>query len=160
MAIEIERKFLVSNDQWREQAETQVFYSQGYMTQGGLQASVRIRVAGEKAWLNIKSVTLGVTRTEFEYPIPLYDAEVMLADLCLKPLVSKTRFTLTIGQHVWEIDEFEGENKGLIIAEIELADENENFVRPDWLGKEVSDEPRYYNTNLVQHPFQVWKDET
>lgn len=159
MGIEIERKFLVINDLWRNQIKTQSFYSQGYLTQGGAQASVRVRLAGDKAWINIKSVTLEVSRTEFEYRIPVDEAKEMLEQLCIQPLITKTRYTVPCGQHVWEIDVFEGANQGLLVAEIELQAEDEQFIKPQWLGAEVSSDPRYYNTNLVSHPYQSWPEQ-
>lgn len=155
MATEIERKFLVMNDSWRTQADQGSKFVQGYLV-GGKQASVRVRIEGESAFLNIKSATLGITRQEFEYPLPVEDAKVLLERLCEQPLISKTRYHAKIAEHVWEIDVFEGENQGLIVAEIELSDVDEQFTRPAWLGAEVSDDPRYYNVSLVKHPYKDW----
>ncbi len=155
MATEIERKFLLANDSWREQADVGMAYCQGYLV-GSRLASVRVRIQGERAFINIKSATISITRQEYEYEIPVTEAREMLDTLCEKPLVEKTRYRIAQGKHTWEIDEFHGENQGLIVAEIELMDENESFEKPDWLGREVSDDVRYYNVNLVKHPYRDW----
>lgn len=155
MPIEIERKFLVRNDTWREMAGPGIAMRQGYLL-GAKAASVRVRIEGKAANLNIKGMTLGVRRQEFEYPIPLADARSMLQTLCEKPLIEKTRYPVHYGGKQWEVDVFEGDNAGLVVAEIELGDEHEPFARPPWLGEEVSDDPRYYNTCLVRHPFRDW----
>ena len=155
MAIEIERKFLVNNDSWRKQADKSIVMSQGYLV-GSDKASVRIRLAGDSAWLNIKSATLDVTRREYEYAIPVADAQEMLANLCDKPLIEKVRHYVPYGQHTWEVDVFEGDNAGLIVAEIELAQADESFAKPSWLGEEVSADTRYYNVCLVKHPYKDW----
>ncbi len=157
MATEIERKFLVLNDRWRAQAAPGVRYRQGYIS-GSKNASVRVRIEGEVARLNIKSATLGVTRREYEYTIPASDAEEMLTHLCDTPLIDKLRYHLRHGEHLWEIDVFEGDNAGLVVAEIELSREDEPFARPDWIGQEVSHDARYYNVCLAQHPFRNWKE--
>ncbi|HKK05748.1 MAG TPA: CYTH domain-containing protein [Gammaproteobacteria bacterium] len=155
MATEIERKFLVTDDRWRNDADGGTPYRQGYLV-GSERASVRVRLQGEKAYLNIKSATLGVRRLEFEYPVPAEDARVMLESLCDKPLIEKTRHFIDYGGHRWEIDVFGAENAGLVVAEIELDDEQEDFERPPWLGEEVSHDPRYYNVSLVRHPYKDW----
>lgn len=155
MATEIERKFLVTDESWRADADAGTPYRQGYIV-GARHASVRVRLEGQAAYLNIKSATLGVRRLEFEYPVPLEDAQVMLESLCNKPLIEKTRHRLRYGDHHWEIDVFSGDNDGLVVAEIELAHEAESFARPPWLGEEVSHEPRYYNVSLVDHPYKEW----
>lgn len=155
MGIEIERKFLVRNDAWRTLADAGTTYVQGYLL-GARQASVRVRIEGEQAFINIKSMTLDIRRLEFQYPIPLHDAREMLAQLCGKPLVEKTRYKLPHAGHVWEIDVFAGVNAGLIVAEVELAAEDEALDLPEWIGEEVSHDPRYYNVNLVQHPYTSW----
>lgn len=155
MAIEIERKFLLRDDSWRKSATAGIPIKQGYLI-GAKQASVRVRLQGEKANLNIKSMTLGVTRQEYEYSIPLEDALELLTTLCTQPIIEKTRYRVTYAGSEWEIDVFEGENAGLVVAEIELTDENESFERPPWLGREVSQEPRYYNTCLAKHPYKAW----
>lgn len=155
MATEIERKFLVLNDDWRSQVKRQSPMRQGYLV-GSEKASVRVRVAGDKAYLNIKSATLNVTRKEYEIPLPLNDADELLDTLCEHPLIEKTRYYIPTGDHTWEVDVFEGDNAGLIVAEIELRDEQEGFDRPAWLGQEVSDDTRYYNVCLVKHPYKDW----
>lgn len=156
MATEIERKFLLKDDSWRKSADLGTKYSQGYLV-GSKQASVRVRIQGKKAFLNIKSATIDITRQEFEYEIPLEEATEMLDTLCEKPLISKVRFHLRTDKHLWEIDVFEGDNKGLVVAEIELNDKNESFIKPNWLGEDVSDDARYYNTCLVKHPYKDWE---
>ncbi|MGH8558125.1 MAG: CYTH domain-containing protein [Methylococcales bacterium] len=155
MAIEIERKFLVINDNWRRSVTKSSRMWQGYLSQSGT-ASVRVRRDAERGWINIKSVTPGVQRQEFEYEIPLTDAERLLDILARKPLIEKTRHFTEIGSHTWEIDEFEGENAGLIVAEIELNEAEEVFERPAWIGAEVTYDLRYYNTNLAQKPYTTW----
>ena len=155
MATEIERKFLLKDDSWKELADKGMKYSQGYLV-GSEQASVRVRIQGDKAFLNIKSATIGITRQEFEYEIPMNDATEMLDTLCENPLISKTRYHLKNENHLWEIDVFEGDNKGLVVAEIELSDKEDVFSKPEWLGEEVSGDARYYNTCLVKHPFKDW----
>ncbi|HEB57524.1 MAG TPA: CYTH domain-containing protein [Gammaproteobacteria bacterium] len=155
MGIEIEKKFLLRNDDWRQHADAGTLFKQGYLSSSE-KSSVRVRIEGDKANLNIKSATLGISRQEFEYPIPLKDAQILLETLCQKPLIEKVRYHVSYAGHVWEIDVFEGDNAGLVVAEIELADENEVFTRPDWLGEEVSEDSRYYNVSLVKHPFCDW----
>lgn len=155
MGIEIERKFLISNDSWREAAGVGIPIKQGYLV-GGKEASVRVRLQGDKANLNIKSATLGVRRQEFEYPIPVEEAEIILTTLCQRPIIEKTRYLVVYANKQWEIDVFEGDNAGLVVAELELHDETEQFEHPPWLGEEVSDDPRYYNTCLSQHPYKDW----
>ena len=155
MAVEIERKFLLANDDWRAQVSWQQYLAQGYL--GGTRSSVRVRIGGEQAWLNIKSMALGTTRLEFEYAIPLDDAKVMLKELAEGPVVSKTRHHVDIGAHRFEIDEFDGDNAGLIVAEVELTDAAETFPRPTWLGIEVTEDSRYYNVNLARKPFRTWE---
>ncbi|HYW03126.1 MAG TPA: CYTH domain-containing protein [Gammaproteobacteria bacterium] len=155
MGREIERKFLVTGDGWRAEAEEWLDMRQGYLVLEG-RSSVRVREAGERAWLNIKSAELGVERREFEYPIPAADAREMLAHLCRHPLVEKRRHRVPVGDHVWEVDEFFGDNAGLVVAEIELGHPDEPFRRPPWLGREVSHEARYYNVRLVRHPYRDW----
>lgn len=155
MAIEIERKFLVVGEQWRTQWTREVVMRQGYII-GGKRASVRVRIAGDKAFLNIKSATLTITRKEYELEMPMQDADEILSNLCDGPLIEKKRFYVPHHGHIWEIDEFDGDNKGLIVAEIELQHVQESFDKPDWLGNEVSDDPRYYNVCLVQYPYKDW----
>ena len=155
MAREIERKFLVIGDRWRSLAPGKA-YRQGYIATAQPNRSVRVRIAGEKGYLTVKGPTYGLTRAEFEYEIPLQDAQEMLETLCDRPLIEKIRYCLPIGKVVWEIDEFLGENAGLIVAEVELASENQLFERPDWLGKEVSSQSKYYNASLVNYPYSQW----
>jgi adenylate cyclase len=157
MALEIERKFLVTDDSWRRQADAGEVYKQGYFA-APRKASIRVRRAGDHAWLNIKSAELGVRRTEYEYEIPVNDAEEMLASLCEHPLIEKTRYHVRHGGHVWEVDVFAGDNEGLVVAEIELGDENEPFELPPWAGGEVSHDTRYYNVSLVNHPYKTWRE--
>jgi adenylate cyclase len=155
VAQEIERKFLVVNEEWRSDADNGTHYRQGYML-GSEKASVRVRIEGNNANINIKSATLGIRRMEYEYAIPLSDAEELLDNLCERPQVEKIRYHVRVGEHLWEVDQFEGDNKGLMVAEIELTDEDEIFERPSWIGEEVSDEPRYYNVCLAKHPYKEW----
>ncbi len=155
MAQEIERKFLLLNDQWRKQAKRHDYYRQGYLNDA-TQCSIRVRIANDNAYLNIKSATLGIQRSEYEYKIPMNDANDMLSQFSLGPIIEKTRYFVDIGKHTWEIDVFEGDNKGLVVAEIELAHEDEIFEKPSWLGQEVSNESRYYNVCLSKHPYKNW----
>lgn len=152
MGIEIERKFLVIGQSWRTGGGMRV--AQGYLNRDK-QRTVRVRVVGPLAWLTIKGIGTGATRSEFEYPIPVSDAQALLA-LCDGPLIDKTRYTLTHAGHVWEVDEFFGDNAGLVVAEIELASEEQPFERPDWLGDEVTHDARYFNSALIAHPFRTW----
>ncbi|MCF6337077.1 MAG: CYTH domain-containing protein [Gammaproteobacteria bacterium] len=160
MSIEIERKFLLINDDWRAQADSGVVMRQGYLSSVSSNAeqksSVRVRIAGEQASLNIKGATLSITRQEYEYPIPLCDAHELLDSLADGPLIEKKRYHVQHDAHMWEIDVFEGDNQGLVVAEIELASEDEIFARPAWLGEEVSADARYYNVCLVRHPYKNW----
>lgn len=155
MASEIERKFLLSSDDWREQVSGSQRLVQGYVARGD-RSAVRVRIKGDKAELNIKHALDGIHRLEYEYEVPLADAREMLEKVALRPLIDKTRYHVRHGSHLWEIDEFYGENAGLIVAEIELASADEPFERPDWLGKEVSDDHRYYNSNLSKLPYSQW----
>jgi adenylate cyclase len=155
MPVEIERKFLLASDEWRRSVHRTVHIRQGYLSKEA-HCSVRVRTSGEKAWLNIKSVTIGARRDEFEYPIPLADATIMLNKLSAKPLIEKQRHYVACGGHTWEIDVFEGANAGLVVAEVELKSENEPFDKPSWAGEEVTHDPRYYNTRLATHPFTQW----
>jgi adenylate cyclase len=159
MANEIEHKFLIRDDRWRQQVERSAPMRQGYLTSDA-RCSVRVRVADGQGFLNIKSViksgTLGIQRSEYEYPIPLAEAEEILDTLCEKPLLEKTRHYLHFGGRLWEIDEFAGDNTGLIVAEVELDRPDEPFARPDWLGEDVSHDIRYYNSQLARHPYNTW----
>lgn len=156
MAIEIEHKFLLASEKWRNHIDHSAPMRQGYLTSNS-NSSVRVRISGEKAWLNIKSATSGNQRHEYEYEIPVHDADEIIGVLCRKPLIEKTRHYVYHENHTWEIDEFSGENEGLIVAEIELSRQNEEFTIPDWIGKEVTDDLRYYNNQLSQHPYNTWK---
>ncbi|HEY8539006.1 MAG TPA: CYTH domain-containing protein [Steroidobacteraceae bacterium] len=155
MPVEIERKFLLCSDAWRADAGNRVLMRQGYVG-ATPHCSVRVRVSGDRAWLNLKAKRSERSRLEYEYPIPLRDADEMLAHLCERPLVEKYRYEVRHGAHTWEIDEFLGENAGLIVAEIELASEDERFERPAWLGEEVTHDERYYNFNLAKRPYRTW----
>ena len=155
MAEEIERKFLVTGDGWRDRAIGS-FYTQGYISTAQAGQTVRVRIVGEQAYLTLKGPTTGITRTEFEYSIPVADAKEMLASMCDRPLIEKIRYRLPIGDIVWEIDEFKGDNAGLIVAEVELKSETQQIEMPTWLGKEVSGDPRYYNARLSSQPYCSW----
>ena len=156
MSIEIERKFLVTGDQWRIFTEGKD-YRQGYLSTDP-ERTIRIRTIGEKGYLTIKGKTEKAARDEFEYEIPLEDANWMLERLCKRPLIEKIRYEIRFNEFLWEIDEFKGENEGLIIAEIELTDENQEIELPEWVGKEVTENPVYYNANLVLNPYKTWKN--
>jgi len=154
MGKEIEKKFLIANEDWRKLAEG-LHYSQGYLsTQKG--RTVRVRTISEKGFLTVKGQTVGETRLEFEYEIPVKDARQMLRELCHKPLIEKKRYKILFNEFTWEVDEFAGENQGLIFAEIELKYEGQTFPKPRWIGKEVTGDPRYYNANLVNNPYRNW----
>jgi adenylate cyclase len=155
MGLEIERKFLVKNASWRDVVEDREPILQGYLADTG-RATVRVRTKGDRGFMTIKGATTGVSRAEFEYEIPIEDARVMLETLSSLPLIDKVRHRVRCGGHLWEVDVFAGENAGLVLAEIELASEDEPFVLPDWVGPEVSDDPRYFNSNLARHPFRRW----
>jgi CYTH domain-containing protein len=154
MGTEIERKFLVKQGAWRDASATR--YRQGYLSTVK-ERTVRVRTISDKAYLTIKGITVGASRTEFEYEIPIVDAEEMLDNLCEKPLIEKNRYMVEVGALTWEVDEFFGENEGLIIAEIELQSEDQPFDKPDWVTEEVTADPRYYNANLINHPYNRWK---
>jgi adenylate cyclase len=158
MALEIEHKFLLANDSWRENVSHSVIYKQGYLSSQAT-SSIRVRISDKQAWLNIKSATIGTQRSEYEYEIPLSDAHEILHGLCLKPVIEKTRHFVTHENHLWEIDEFDGENVGLIVAEIELDALDEIFAKPDWIGAEVTQDVRYYNNNLAKNPYSAWRDD-
>ena len=155
MGTEIERKFLVKDDSWRQEAGPGILLRQGYLAAGdGL--SVRIRTDGEKAWLTVKGPSEGLSRAEFEYAVPPQDAEALL-ELCGSRLVEKRRHRVGFAGHVWEIDEFLGANHGLIMAEVELAVADEAVALPGWIGLEVSGDKRFENANLSRSPYRVWK---
>jgi adenylate cyclase len=153
MGIEIERKFLVIGDQWRSLAPG-VLYRQGYIPT--LESTVRVRIADDRGFLTIKGTTEGISRSEFEYEIPLNDAAQMLETMCKPPLIEKYRHTIELNDLVWEVDEFLGQNRGLTIAEVELQSADQSIVLPEWIGADVSHDSRYYNSNLATHPFSHW----
>jgi adenylate cyclase len=164
MAIEIERKFLLANDTWRSAVQDSKRIAQAYLNDsealavGREQCSVRVRISGASATINIKSREAGPSRQEYEYPIPLADAENLMALAC-HGCIDKTRHLVMAGAHLWEIDEFAGNNEGLIVAEIELSDVNERFEKPDWVGPEVTELNRYFNMALAARPYSVWTAE-
>jgi adenylate cyclase len=154
MGVEIERKFLLQGEAWRGLGQA-VLLRQGYLS-SARERVVRVRIEGEQAMLTIKGANVGATRGEWEYPIPLADAVELLDGLCEQPLIEKVRHRIEHAGMVWEVDEFLGANAGLVVAEIELASEDQPFEKPDWIGAEVSGDVRYYNANLIRHPFSQW----
>ncbi|MCF7791320.1 MAG: CYTH domain-containing protein [Victivallales bacterium] len=157
MGLEIERKFLVKNLNFLK-GVTGVKYSQGYIPSDG-NPGLRIRIAGDKGFITLKSNLKGIkVRREFEYEIPVKDAEEMLQFFCLKPYIEKYRYKLDINGRTWEIDVFEGDNKGLVLAEVELDDENQQVEKPEWIEKEVTGDCRYQNSSLAVNPYCSWKD--
>jgi adenylate cyclase len=155
MAIEIERKFLVRDDGWRRLVRRRELLRQGYLANTA-RCSVRVRLAGERGWLSVKAMTPGIARAEYEVPVPAADAAAMLDGLCEGPLIEKWRHHVIYENREWEIDEFLGENAGLVIAELELEAADAAFARPPWLGAEVTDDVRYYNFRLATHPWSRW----
>lgn len=156
MGKEIERKFLVIGEAWRGLAQG-TLYRQGYLN-SAKERTVRVRTVGDKAFLTIKGLTVGASRVEYEYEIPFEDGNFLLDNLAEKPIIEKKRYRIPQGKFVWEIDEFFGENQGLIVAEIELESEDEAFDRPEWAGQEVTGDPRYFNSNLIRHPYTRWQN--
>ncbi len=154
MPKEIERKFLVKNDNWRS-GDPGVYIRQGYLHIGSGR-SVRIRLAGKSAFLTVKGRLKGIIRNEYEYGIPLQDGEEMLTGLCIQPVISKHRYKIWVGALEWVVDEFHGANQGLVMAEVELVHEYQALEIPEWAGKEVTTDSRYYNANLVGNPFKNW----
>ena len=154
MGIEIERKFLLAGDAWRGLGQP-VLLRQGYLS-SARERVVRVRIEGGQAMLTIKGANVGATRGEWEYPIPLADANELLEGLCQQPIVEKFRRQIEFAGKVWEVDEFLGVNQGLVLAEIELASEDQPFDKPEWIGEEVTHDKRYFNSNLVRHPFSSW----
>ena len=154
MGVEIERKFLPANDGWRALAEP-VLQRQAYLSSQA-ERVVRVRVEGARAMLTIKGPNVGATRSEWEYPIALADANQMLDHLCQQPVIEKLRRRIAHAGHTWEVDEFLGANAGLVVAEIELSAEDEAFVKPPWVGVEVTGQTRYYNSSLGRYPFSCW----
>jgi adenylate cyclase len=154
VGVEIERKFLLRGDAWRELGEP-VLLRQGYLS-SHKERVVRVRIEGGQGMLTIKGRTVGASRGEWEYPIPLDEATELLDGLCERPLIEKYRRRIAIGKHVWEVDEFLGANAGLVVAEIELSSEDEAFDKPDWVADEVTADVRYLNANLIKHPYSAW----
>lgn len=157
MPLEIERKFLLAHDGWRTEVQRSRRIAQGYLVADGGKSSVRVRVSGEDARLNIKAAVVGAARAEYDYAIPLADAEEILATLAVGR-IEKTRHYIERDGLVWEIDEFHGENAGLVVAEVELPHADAVVVRPDWLGAEVTDDARYYNHALSMKPYRDWAE--
>ena len=154
MAQEIERKFLVRDDTFKT-GVTPLFIRQGFISTDK-DSVVRVRIYGNRGFLTLKGSGTGISRTEFEYEIPVEDAHEMLEELCKGPTIEKFRYVIEYEGHTWEVDEFMRENSGLVIAEIELTHESEGFLKPPWLGDEVTGDPRYYNANLISNPFTAW----
>jgi adenylate cyclase len=154
MGTEIERKFLIKDDSWRALAKGKR-YRQGYLN-SVKERVVRVRTIDDDGFLTVKGITKGATRAEFEYGIPAAEADTMLDDLCEKPLIEKNRYKIELGGFIWEVDEFFGENQGLTVAEVELESEDQSFEKPEWIGEEVTGDPKYFNSNLIQHPYTKW----
>ncbi len=154
MGKEIERKFLVTGDGWRGLAKG-THYKQGYLN-STKERVVRVRTIDDKGFLTIKGITRGAARAEYEYEIPFAEADEMLEQLCERPLIEKTRYKIPFAGLLWELDEFHGENDGLIIAEVELKAEDQAVSKPGWTGDEVTGDARYYNSNLIRNPFKNW----
>ncbi len=155
MGVEIERKFLVEDSPWKGQQGT--LYRQGYLTTDP-ERTVRVRIAGDQGYLTIKGRSSGATRTEFEYPIPVADAEQLLEELCPQPQIEKIRYRLEFAGLTWDVDVFRGDNDGLVIAEVELEGSDQNIELPPWVGREVTGDKRFFNAYLTKHPFQTWSD--
>jgi CYTH domain-containing protein len=155
MATEIERKYLVKTELWRP-AGPGMLYRQGYLS-SAKERVVRVRIAGDQGFLTVKGNTIGVTRLEFEYPIPPADACVMLEQLCERPLIEKTRHRESFAGKIWEIDVFHGDNDGLVLAEVEVSSATDRIAPPPWAGAEVSDDARYFNNNLIRNPYKNWR---
>ncbi|MEJ2587683.1 MAG: CYTH domain-containing protein [Deltaproteobacteria bacterium] len=158
MGQEIERKFLVKKEKWQPEGEGEL-YRQGYVSTEKRRV-VRVRRAGDKGYLTVKALTGGITRLEFEYEIPVPDADIMLNRLCERPLIEKYRHRVTYQDMIWEVDVFMGDNEGLVVAEVELESDTQEIALPEWAGPEVSTDPRYYNANLVKHPFKSWDNDS
>lgn len=156
MGKEIERKFLVRDMRWKESAQGALL-RQGYLSSQA-ERTVRVRIEGELAMLTIKGPSSGAVRAEWEYAIPLADAQAMLDDLCERPIIEKCRYRIPYQGMTWEVDEFRGDNAGLVVAEIELQSEDQPFARPDWLGEEVTQDARYFNSNLLRFPYRSWEN--
>lgn len=154
MALEIERKFLLINEDWKHVVSKEYKIEQAYLS-SSKESTVRIRISNEKAYLTIKGLNQGAIRQEFEYEVPFEEAKEMIK-LCEGRSISKTRYHVKVDKHLWEIDVFDNENEGLLVAEIELQHEDEEFSRPSWLGQEVTYDIRYYNLSLMKNPFKTW----
>lgn len=154
MSVEIERKFLVHGSEWKTLGRA-VAIRQGYLS-AHPDRVVRVRIEDETATLTIKGRSQGMTRGEWEYPIPLAEADQLLNDLCERPLIEKTRTRIEYEGMVWEVDEFFGDNLGLVVAEIELESEEQEFAKPNWIAEEVTEDTRYFNANLLRHPYTAW----
>lgn len=154
MAIEIEKKFLVTNDKYKS-AKDSALFRQGYLSIEA-ERTVRVRSYDGKGLLTIKGKTQSCSREEYEYDIPAQDAQIMLDKLCLQPIIEKVRYFLTYEGNAWVVDEFLGVNKGLVVAEIELESEQQMFVKPEWIGYEITSDSRYFNSNLVNNPYKDW----
>ncbi|QHV98150.1 CYTH domain-containing protein [Spirosoma endbachense] len=154
MGIEIERKFLVKGTDWKQVGKGQ-FYQQGYLSNHP-DRTVRVRRVDDQGYITIKGKTSGASRSEYEYPIPIEDALEMLHELCEKPIIVKVRYRIPYEGLVWEVDEFQGENQGMVVAEVELSSADQTISLPDWVGQEVTSEAKYYNANLSKHPFPNW----
>ncbi len=162
MAREIERKFLLVNEDWKALAHQKTHFAQGYLndiSDKNSSCSVRVRLEGEHANMNIKSLEIGLSRDEYEYAIPYEEGKRMLETLSVGPVIEKDRYLVKFGDHVWEIDEFHGDNTGLVVAEVEIGTEDEQISMPDWVGREVTDEARFYNISLSKRPFNSWNDD-
>jgi adenylate cyclase len=156
MGREIERKFLVNDDSWRAAAQGTAM-RQGYLCTEP-DRTVRVRLAGDQAWMTVKGRNVGFTRAEFEWSIPPADALELLETLCLRPQIEKVRYRIEHAGRIWEVDEFSGENAGLVVAEVELPSEDASVVKPPWVGQEVTGDARYGNSSLVARPFNTWSD--
>ena len=154
MGVEIERKFLLTGDAWCALGQP-VLLRQGYLSSDP-ERTVRVRIEGEQGTLTIKGLSVGATRGEWEYPIAVDEAAELLDRLCQQPIIEKYRRRIDFGGNVWEVDEFLGANAGLVVAEIELASEQQAFDKPDWVGEEVTHDRRYFNSSLIRHPFSGW----
>jgi CYTH domain-containing protein len=154
MATEIERKYLVEGSDWRRLGTGSEF-RQGYLSTVK-ERTVRVRVVGDSGFLAVKGITMDATRTEFEYEIPAAEARLMLSDLCEQPIIEKVRYIIDWEGLTWEIDEFSGVNAGLVVAEVELGHVDQQIPIPPWIGEEVTDDPRYFNSNLIARPFSTW----
>lgn len=154
MGLEIERKFLLKNDEWKVEADHGLQIKQGYLN-SVIERTVRVRVIGDKGMLTVKGKTNNLTRKEFEYEIP-YEEAISLLELCERPIIEKRRYLVKRDDLIWEIDVFDGENKGLVIGEVELESEAQSFLKPNWIGEEVSQESKYYNSSLLPNPYNTW----